>query len=275
MFHICAIAKNEGLYLAEWLEYHLMIGVDRIIVYNNGSEDDTRELCTLYPEVELVNWPTRVDQQKRAYQDYLRRYRDGVDWVAFIDIDEFICYRGTSSLEEYLRAVPPHCAGLELPWVSFDSCDHKKRPAGLVVENYTRAHSVAPQQNVKSICRPAAVRSEMIDSPHRFSYQPGLSPVCTDIKELCIFHYTLRSYEDVRAKVLRGDAWCKETERKRLANVDQAIHSILTKYDNADTTETHMLRHVDELKKRLLIRQQNYTFAVSDGESADNLKSLP
>lgn len=37
---ICAIFKNEGTYLREWIEYHLMIGFDHIFLYNNFSTDN-------------------------------------------------------------------------------------------------------------------------------------------------------------------------------------------------------------------------------------------
>ncbi|WP_281510165.1 glycosyltransferase family 92 protein [Muribaculum gordoncarteri] len=35
MFAICAIFRNEARYMREWIEYHLLIGVDHIFLYNN------------------------------------------------------------------------------------------------------------------------------------------------------------------------------------------------------------------------------------------------
>ena len=37
---ICAIFKNEAPFLKEWLEFHLMLGIDHFYLYNNNSEDD-------------------------------------------------------------------------------------------------------------------------------------------------------------------------------------------------------------------------------------------
>lgn len=251
MLSICTIAKNEARYLAEWIEYHLLIGVERIVIYDNGSEDDIGAVCAPYRQVELIAWPTRIEQQKRAYQDYLSRHAASADWTAFIDADEFICYRGPGDLSAYLDTVAQDVGGLELPWVIFGCNGHARRPPGLVLENYTRAHRVAPQQNVKTICRPVHVRAGAIATPHRFPYQPPAQARITPVGELCIFHYMLRSREDVAAKVARGDAWSKDTERWRLADMNAAIHAILAKYDGGDMEERHMLRHVGELKRRL------------------------
>ena len=36
---ICCMYKNEALYLAEWIEYHRIIGVDHFYLYDNLSDD--------------------------------------------------------------------------------------------------------------------------------------------------------------------------------------------------------------------------------------------
>ena len=35
---ICAIAKNEDLYLDEWIQYHLALGFKHIFLYDNHDE---------------------------------------------------------------------------------------------------------------------------------------------------------------------------------------------------------------------------------------------
>ncbi|WP_110648470.1 glycosyltransferase family 2 protein [Salinicola peritrichatus] len=39
LFKICAVAKDEGPYLAEWVFHHLHFGFDRIHVYLNRTSD--------------------------------------------------------------------------------------------------------------------------------------------------------------------------------------------------------------------------------------------
>lgn len=251
---ICAIVKNEARYIAEWLEYHFSLGIGHITLYDNGSEDELSEICRYFNRITLIDWPERGGQQRTAYQDYLRRSRHQHTWTAFIDADEFIFDAHGVGLASLLERLADHVGGLEMPWVIFDSNNHDVRPKGLVIENYTRAHSVAPQQNVKTFCRPATVNADDFTSPHRFSYLPGYCSAEASIHDLPLFHYMLRSREDVLSKVKRGDVWSPETEAKRLADVDRAVQSILDKYDNADSSELRMLKFVPTLRQRLLAR---------------------
>ena len=39
---VCAIAKNEGHYFKEWIEWHRSQGVERFYIYDNESTDGTR-----------------------------------------------------------------------------------------------------------------------------------------------------------------------------------------------------------------------------------------
>ncbi|NEP44421.1 MAG: glycosyltransferase family 92 protein, partial [Okeania sp. SIO2H7] len=59
---ICAIMKNEGAYLLEWLEFHKLVGVERFYLYNNNSRDNTVELISPYVDREIVvfhDWPLK------------------------------------------------------------------------------------------------------------------------------------------------------------------------------------------------------------------------
>ncbi|MDE6460455.1 MAG: glycosyltransferase family 92 protein, partial [Paramuribaculum sp.] len=35
---VCAIAKNEGSYFKEWIDWHLSVGVEKFYIYDNGSD---------------------------------------------------------------------------------------------------------------------------------------------------------------------------------------------------------------------------------------------
>lgn len=240
--------------MAEWLEYHFGLGVAHITLYDNGSEDDLAAVCSLFENVTVIAWPERGNQQRTAYQDYLRRTKGKAVWSAFIDADEFIFDARGAGLLPFLASLDPDIGGLEMPWIIFDSNDHRVRPQGLVIENYTRCHLVAPQRNVKTLCRPEAINEDDIKCPHRFSYREGFRAVEAALDEIPLFHYMLKSGEDVWHKVTRGDVWSQETERKRLANVERAVQSILDKYDKGDVLDNRMLRFAPYLKAKLKAR---------------------
>lgn len=92
---ICAIFKNEAPFLKEWIEYHLMIGVDHFYMYDNNSDDNFYEILLPYINagiVELKQWKDN-NAQMSAYKDFYQNKRQETSWVSFLDIDEFICLR--------------------------------------------------------------------------------------------------------------------------------------------------------------------------------------
>ena len=89
---IVAIFKDEGKYLKEWLDYHLLAGVEHFYLYNNDSTDDYKEVLAPYVEknlVTLTEWPGN-SMMYPAYDDTIKKHRFECRYMAFIDIDEFI-----------------------------------------------------------------------------------------------------------------------------------------------------------------------------------------
>ena len=90
---VCAIFKNEGPILKEWIEYHLLVGVDHFFLYNNFSDDNYREILAPYIErgiVDLIDWPVPQGQFP-AYEDCWQKFRETTRWIALIDLNEFLC----------------------------------------------------------------------------------------------------------------------------------------------------------------------------------------
>ena len=44
----CTIYRDAASYLAEWIEFHRLVGVERFFLYDNGSVDDHREVLAPY-----------------------------------------------------------------------------------------------------------------------------------------------------------------------------------------------------------------------------------
>lgn len=90
---IHTIAKNENRYLPEWLEHHRKIGVDHFFIYDNNTKDgevidDSADDITVVKTWRDVCFGgiEHIIMQDFYYSDYTKEY----DWVAFIDVDEFI-----------------------------------------------------------------------------------------------------------------------------------------------------------------------------------------
>lgn len=111
-FAVCAILKNENLYLREWVEHHISLGFDKIILYDNNDingeipniviQDYIRQgMIDIYNyrgkkvKLEQGEWECKI--QTAAYNECLEKYENEYNWIAFIDIDEFI------EIEEYKK----------------------------------------------------------------------------------------------------------------------------------------------------------------------------
>jgi hypothetical protein len=51
---ICAIFKDEAPYLAEWIEFHRHVGVERFLLYDNLSTDNGREVLEPWARTGIV-----------------------------------------------------------------------------------------------------------------------------------------------------------------------------------------------------------------------------
>lgn len=105
---ICAIVKNENIYLREWVEYHKGLGFDKIILYDNNPVDGEVPHNVIgdyimdgFVEVHNVRgvpWRNYDIEglkswlQNRVYTRCIEEHRDEYKWIAFIDIDEFIVF---------------------------------------------------------------------------------------------------------------------------------------------------------------------------------------
>ena len=104
---VAAILKNEGHYLKEWLDYHLLAGVNHFYLYDNDSTDDSAEIIKPYMEAGLVDYffmPGKV-MQLVAYNDAVKKFKFQCRYMAFIDLDEFIFPRKRQSISEVVDEI--------------------------------------------------------------------------------------------------------------------------------------------------------------------------
>ena len=89
---LVAILKCEGAYLKEWLDYHLMAGVNHFYLYDNDSPDNQREVAEPYIAAGLVDYIPAPGQvmQMVVYNDAVNKFKFHCRYMTFIDGDEFI-----------------------------------------------------------------------------------------------------------------------------------------------------------------------------------------
>ena len=88
---ICAIAKQENLYIKEFVEYYRNLGIKKIFLYDNNELNGEKFEEVLSDHinggfVEINNYRGKLSPQREAYTDCYINNNNKFDWFAFYDI---------------------------------------------------------------------------------------------------------------------------------------------------------------------------------------------
>ena len=138
---ITAVIRNEAANILEWVEFHLSAGVDHIYFYDNGSTDNTCDVLKEYVssgKVTITPWPTAFYHATQifAYTHSAVLHSTEVEWMAFIDADEFLFPTQALNLKDVLASLKGFSA-LYIPWRSFGPSGHVTPPKTGVIWSYT------------------------------------------------------------------------------------------------------------------------------------------
>lgn len=215
---ICAIVRDEATYVEEWVAFHRAQGVGIFQIYDNGSVDGTPDVLRRVG-LEPIIWagrPADFDtQQRAAYLEAAHMLAGRAEWLAFIDIDEFLFGRGmplTAALAGFAGGV----GAIAVQQVMFGSGGQRTRLPGPVTQRFTRCAPRDHGENrwFKTVARPEwvagfeSVHSVMLSegtyvmpdgSPLERGAQSG-EAVRRVEGRLGLHHYALKSLEEFRAK---------------------------------------------------------------------------
>lgn len=217
---IAAIIKNEAPYLKEWIEYHKLLGVERFYIYDNNSDDDTIDVLKQYIKNGDVVYKLAKGKtmQMPAYKDAIYCYGNNTEWMAFIDLDEFIVPVEKDTISEFLKEYE-RFPSLAINWLLFDYNKHETKPEGLVIENYTRTdYGFKDNIYVKCIVRPREVID--IKTAHAFVFKHNRRSVDSNynvvkhstnknycIDKIRINHYYTKSKEEYLKRIAKGNVF--------------------------------------------------------------------
>ncbi|MCH5222991.1 MAG: glycosyltransferase family 92 protein [Muribaculaceae bacterium] len=217
---VCVIAKDEGPYFKEWLDWHISLGVDKFYVYDNESTDNTKELLKPYIEKGIVDYTyfPGYRRQIAAYDDCIARHRFDTRWLAYIDMDEFIVPLKHKSIPEFLKD-KEGAPVVEINWLVYGSGGAVKKEPGTMMERF-RHHSLSDHplnRHVKSILDPlrvygmigcheaARINGKAVDT-HGNRIKISWKDRKPQHDVIRINHYAVRSYEEFLEKQNRGRA---------------------------------------------------------------------
>lgn len=148
---LCGIAKLENDYIREWVEHHLNLGFDKIILGDNNDPDgewlaDPIMDYVQSEKVQVFNIRNNNIKQMGFYNDlYLGGYCNEYDWVIFLDIDEFLFLEEDKTVGEYLsRDIFKDFTCIKIHWRMMDDNDQLINTGEPVVKRFTRAARPIP-----------------------------------------------------------------------------------------------------------------------------------
>jgi Glycosyl transferase family 2/Methyltransferase domain len=216
-FAIVAVARDENAYLAEWVKHHIDIGFDEILLYDNHSaiplQTEIDKMAPLHRKrVKVEIEPISPNPQFMAYNRGLERLKGNADWIAYLDIDEFLNIE--KPLPELLDHHDGSCGAVLVCWQFFSANGHVRYEDKPVVERFT-----APCENHdwcvgKAIARPYATLAAGVHYPvlHNIYHMTTMSGVVCHhaavkppiYEGMWIAHYYTKSHEEWLWKLNRG-----------------------------------------------------------------------
>jgi hypothetical protein len=260
---ICSIQRNRGKYLKEWVAFHNLVGFDVFYIYLHKCTDNSFEIISqLQKKFNIIchHVEDNINRpQLQAYTHAYTNYGHEVDWIAFIDGDEFLYptkeFKIKKSLEKFNYK---KTSAIGVYWQCFGSNGHIKDPDGLIIEDYLfMAKTDFPDnKHIKSIVRGRQGQHfSTTNNSHIFNTIYGTHdelnrPINkglmyeyeTSTEELVINHYVCQSYEffknfkqksgaaDAGSQYVRPEEWWK-------------------KHDANDIKDGKILKYLPKLKK--------------------------
>ncbi len=228
-FAICVSAKDQHEDISEWIEYHEQLGAGKIYLYDDSSSPPMLGRLKSYIQSGLVeyhfigqsNHSSIARPQLYVYDQCITRYRSLHQFIAFIDVDEFLFLRDlkVADMPALLHDYEEY-GGLAVNWVQFGSSGHVHRPRGGTLANFWKCIPLQHPENlhIKTIANTLYVDRATGD-PHHFSYLQGKVAVnekympaegsrtmTNEISRVALYHYVTKSLDEYQSKIDRGSA---------------------------------------------------------------------
>lgn len=174
---LCAIAKNENLYIREWVEWYKNIGISKIFLYDNNEidgehfEDVINDYITS-GFVKLIDVrgiekglsydENDINLQPKSYFECYETYGNEYDWMCFFDIDEFLNI--DKNISDYLKQKKfENYSTIIIPWLTFSDNEKLYYENIPVMKRFTSVSKKFSRYGVKSIVR---TKKNIFDKHH-------------------------------------------------------------------------------------------------------------
>lgn len=125
-FAAVSFMKNTSAHVKEWLDYHLLAGVDHFYIYDNDSLDNLEKNLQPYIDAGIVTYIFYSGGNKKiaAYNDAVKNFKFECRYMAFLDCEEYLLPRKNQSVVEVTDEIlsgKDNVGGVELNSYSYNA----------------------------------------------------------------------------------------------------------------------------------------------------------
>lgn len=221
---ICSIGKNENLYIKEFIDYYISLGVKKVIIFDNNdiNSENFKEIIQKYytsKKVDIIDVRGMTSIQIPIYNYCYQNNYNLYDWIGLIDIDEFIYIKKKQNINSYFYNKRfRKCELVFLNWITYNDnnlikYDNRtlnerfKNPKKQFIQgksfvrggikNLLIPTSHIPGINVHYFCNS---RGDRIYPTNFFNYKIESRPLAY------IKHFYTKTVEEFCQKIIRGHA---------------------------------------------------------------------
>lgn len=235
--------RDEAEYLKEWIEFHLMVGIDKFYLINHLSADNYLEVLQPYLDsgvvtLENLTVETNTGSAGRINEEVLVNHSMAIindiyrkmdaDWGIFLNTDEFLYPEKGNTIKEPLSRYPENFGQIAVNWRLMGNSNYALKEGELLTEKLTKADPRDTgegwnlQRHTKCLIRKAALHH--FPSVHYGIMNPNylhvdsvgnLDNIETDkyrtkvqvLENLIINHYTFRDLTYTERKMDMYKSW--------------------------------------------------------------------
>ncbi|XP_022999662.1 glycosyltransferase family 92 protein At1g27200-like [Cucurbita maxima] len=212
MICACTMVYNVGKFLKEWVIYYSRIGVEKFILYDNGSDDEISEIAKeLKLEgyiIEIVFW-IWPKTQEAGFSHSAEYSKKSCKWMMIVDIDEFVFSPSwLNSLEpskNMLKSlIPAEKNGIGMITImcnDYGPSDRISHPAEGVTQGYNCR--IKAEERHKSIVLLEAVDPSLLNVIHHFRLRKEFRWRKMKSSEAVVNHYKYQAWPEFQMKFRR------------------------------------------------------------------------
>jgi hypothetical protein len=201
---LVCVAKNEDLYIEEWIKYHIKIGFDKIFVYKNDWDYDNTFENVVFIE------KNGKEKQIESYNDFIKKNNSSYDWALFIDVDEFLVLKQHNNVKDFLLCYNEFNS-IGINWVFFGDNGQTKNNNFNVLSRFTKRQQDVDKHiktfvklNKKPIMSVHNSNLEWVDTNKIKNKGPFNKTPIDNIAQ--INHFFCKTYDEFVDKIDRGRA---------------------------------------------------------------------